>query len=244
MAALRGIYRMLAFFLVSAFYVLRAVFLKQGQMRRAMELRMFWARRMINILGIEVELEGKFPEGGHLIISNHRSYIDPAIELKYVLSSAVAKAEVGKWPVIGAGCRASYVILVDRDSKESRKKTRDDMRQLLDNGFSVLIYPEGTTIKGPDIKEFRPGPFQVAEAGGFPIVPVAIEYQNADDAWVDDDTFLGHFYKTFKRKRVGVKVSVGSTIQPGPWETTRQQAEDWVRAEVLRLRGEWDQVTA
>ncbi len=206
------------------------------RMARSFRNRARWSAAVLKALGIVVEIMGTVPQGGHLYVSNHRSYIDICVVLKYIHASIVAKAEVGKWPIIGMGARATYTVMIQRDSPESRKNTRVQVQQVLGRGYSVVIFPEGTTFDGPGVKPYRPGPFQIAEGGNFTLVPVALEYEHTEDAWVGDDTFVAHFLKCFQKPVTKVKMSIGSSIAPGPWQQTHDAAQQWAQQETLRLR--------
>jgi len=81
---------------------------------------------MVRVLGIKISSEGSAGSNGAIIVMNHRSYIDAVVILSHIKDMAVAKAEVGDWPVIGLGVKLAHVILVKREDKASRIKTRDD----------------------------------------------------------------------------------------------------------------------
>jgi len=42
-------------------------------------------------------------------------------------------------------------------------------------GFNLLIFPEGTRSKGPEMGEFKAGAFKFAEKAKVPILPVTID---------------------------------------------------------------------
>jgi 1-acyl-sn-glycerol-3-phosphate acyltransferase len=50
---------------------------------------------------------------------------------------------------------------------------------LLHNGVSVLVAPEGTRSRTGELGEFKKGPFRMAMAAKVPIVPIVI--RNADE---------------------------------------------------------------
>ena len=208
-------------------------------MARSMRIRQNWASSSVALLGILIDLENPPPQGGYLYVSNHRSYIDIAVILKYALASIVAKEEVGSWPLIGWGARATYVVLVKREDPDSRKRTRAFIKTLLEQGYGVVIFPEGTTFEGPGILPFRPGPFQVAESGLFPVVPVALEYQDREDAWVGSWGFIEHFLVAFAKKETKVKVKFGFPIARKSWHEMHEQADKWVQQETLRMRADF-----
>lgn len=195
-----------------------------------------WARAMMPLLGIDLELRGRFPEEHTLIMPNHRSYVDVVPFPAFTFVTFVAKIEVSRWPFIGFCCRVVHTVFVDRGDPESRKKTRAEIKRRLEDGYSILVYPEGTTAQAPEIKPFRPGIFHVAAGGGIPIVPVAMEYAYPKDAFIGDDTFLPHFFRTFGKRRTPLRVSVGPLMHHEDGDQLREQVEAWVRSEAAQLR--------
>lgn len=243
MGKLRSIYRLLAFACISTFYLLllwaRSWF-KGRDMDYGMAIRQKWSKLCNKVLNIKIELENQPPRGAYLYLSNHRSYMDITVLLAYIRSSIVAKAEVANWPVIGAGAKQTYTVMVKREDKDSRKQTRDAVAEILSRGYSMLIYAEGTTFDGPGILPLRPGPFEVAEQGLFPIVPIAIEYKDPTDAWVGDWDFWEHFLHAFQKKEMVVRLKFGEVIPPGDAAQTRQQVQAWIDTETRQMRAQFD----
>ncbi len=202
-----------------------------------------WRKKFIHaamiILGLQVETQGNLPKGTYIFVSNHRSYIDPAAELVIIEALPVAKAEVADWPLIGFSVKMTGVMYVKRTDKSSRLQTLKTMNQTLKKGFSVFIYPEGTTHMEPKTRPFRKGGFQLAAKEGFAVVPVAIEYQAKEDAWVGEETFVPHFLKTFSKNRTKVKVRFGQPIRGEDGEILLQQVQQWIDENMVALREEW-----
>jgi len=221
-----------------AFLLLRALILGYD-----LKWSINWRKKFIHaamlILGLRVETQGNPPKGTYIFVSNHRSYIDPAAELAILEALPIAKAEVSKWPLIGFGVKMTGVLYVQRKSKSSRQQTLKQMKQMLNKGISVFIYPEGTTHLEPRTIPFRKGAFQLAAVEGFALVPVTIEYQNKEDAWVGKDTFVPHFLKTFGKKRTRVKVRFGKPIRGEDREVLLQQVQHWIDENMVALREEW-----
>lgn len=209
-------------------------------MRFAQLMRRLWARRSLRILGVEVERTGPLPgKGPFLVIGNHRSYLDPIVVLKEVEAWPVAKAEVGSWPLIGFAARATGIIYVERENKDSRAATLDAMEHALNNGHSVLVYPEGTTHIQPVTSRFKPGAFRLAASLQVPVIPMAIEYENPDDAWVGAATFVPHFVKTFGRKKTRVKIRYGQPIISGDSSVLIAETKNWIDDNLVKMRAEF-----
>ena len=123
-----------------------------------------------------IAAQNNWPEGPVIIVANHNSLLDtPALYLmlrRFALP--LAKIELTRAPVFGHLCR--WITLpVDRRSSESRQRAMLDMKQYLEQGGSLVIFPEGKTNKSPELLQpFEPGAFRLSKESGIPIVPVAI----------------------------------------------------------------------
>jgi len=143
---------------------------------------------------------------------NHRSYIDVFLMLAYSPSTIVGKAEILKWPVLGHAMKYGRTIIVNRGEMRSRIDTMRKIGESVMNGISVMIFPEGTTSKGPGILSFKKGTFNVAAELNIPIIPCAICYEDVDHAWVGDDSFVSHFFRQMWKPFSRVEVRFGDPI--------------------------------
>lgn len=191
-----------------------------------------WARRLVRALGVEVAVRGAPLPGPHLLLGNHRSYIDILAVLAVQPCAFLAKAEIARWPLLGAAAQLHPTVFVARDDPDSRKRAREGALGFLQRGLAFAAFPEGTTCRGPGVLPYFPGLFKLAEQYGFPIVPFALEYEDRADAWVDDDPFLGHFMTTFAKPSVRLVLSFGPALRRGSSESRRREAADWTRSEV------------
>ncbi len=199
-------------------------------MRRALRVRKRWARTVLRRLGVRVQLQTPLPQitGPALYVSNHQSYLDPIVVLREAEALPVAKAEVASWPLIGFAAKATGIMYVKRESKKSRFSTLMAIRQTLERGHSVLLYPEGTTQHGGATLPFRPGAFRVAAELGIPVVPIAIYYPDPADAWVGDDTFLPHFLRAFAKKYLDVRIAYGPACIHDDADRLRKRTRRWI----------------
>lgn len=207
---------------------------------RGIVYRRFIIRILHKILGSKITVYGKeFKESG-LIISNHRSYFDPIVILKNILAYPVAKKEVASWPLIGNVCKITGVIFVKRENKDSRNDTKKAISAVLKKGYSILNTPEGTTHIEPTTINFLPGAFVLAAQLAVPVLPVAIDYKDLNDAWIGNDTFLPHFIKCFGKWRTEIKVSYLKPIYGKDVAVLIAESKKTIDKELLRFRKEWE----
>ena len=192
------------------------------------------------VLGSKITVYGKEPIVSGLIISNHRSYFDPLIILRNILAYPIAKKEVESWPLIGNVCKTTGVIFVHRENKTSRSETLNKISQVLNKGFSILNTPEGTTHIEPTTIKFKPGTFVLAAQLNVPVIPVAVDYKNLEDAWVGDDTFVPHFLRCFGKWRTEIKVSYLAPIYSDNVDELISTSKKQIDSELLRFRREWN----
>jgi 1-acyl-sn-glycerol-3-phosphate acyltransferase len=146
------------------------------------------------------------------MMPNHRSYIDIFIMAAYVPATFVAKAELRRWPIFGQAMKVFRVITVKRNDLRSMIGTMNKLKQRIDDGIPVTVFPEGTTFEGPGTKNFKKGTFKIAAEIGVPVVPCAISYSDTRIAWVGSDLFIWHFFRQFWKPFTKVTVRFGEPI--------------------------------
>ncbi len=139
-----------------------------------------WARPVIMILLGRIKVYGKenLKKGEHyLIMANHASYSDiPALfrSVDFYLHF-IAKAELRKVPFLGWYMAMSGMIFIDRQNKTKSRESLADAGELIKQGKSVVIFPEGTTSKDGEIGTFKKGGMHLALASESTILPVRIK---------------------------------------------------------------------
>ena len=137
------------------------------------------ARTFFSLIFIPMKIryeEGVDLKNQYVIIANHFSYIDiPALAALNIPFKFIGKMQVNNIPVLGYIFKNLH-IMVDRDSKESRKQTYIDCFRSLDQGYSIGIFPEGgiKTEKVPKMAPFKNGAFAMALEKQVPILPVSL----------------------------------------------------------------------
>ncbi|MBR2667195.1 MAG: 1-acyl-sn-glycerol-3-phosphate acyltransferase [Oscillospiraceae bacterium] len=125
---------------------------------------------------IRAEGMEKLPEGAVLLCANHSAYTDPMF-VGYLIFPRynprfVGKEELRHVPVLGRVLENMGVIFLRR-GKSDLKAIREILRSLKD-GEKVLIFPEGTRVKGDEYGDARTGPAMLALRTGAPLMPVYI----------------------------------------------------------------------
>ena len=125
-------------------------------------------------------LEHARRRGGYLLVGNHISHLDPLFDAVAVrkcgrIPRFMAKASLWKVPVLGKALAGSDQIPVERTGGGAGQQSLDAAVTALKAGRVVLIYPDGTVTRDPDMWPMKPrmGVGALALAGDFPVIPVA-----------------------------------------------------------------------
>ena len=138
-----------------------------------------WARFILAASRIKVEVIGLSnidPSKSYIYMSNHQGNFDIPILQAYlsVQFRWLAKAELFNIPVFGYAMRRAGHISIDRSDRKSAFKSLSNAARIIQNGVSVLIFPEGTRSSDGNIRQFKKGGFILAVDSGVPVVPVII----------------------------------------------------------------------
>jgi len=109
-----------------------------------------------------------------LFIGNHRGTFDTLISYSRMpnLTGFVAKKETMKLPVISTWMKLLYCLFLDRDNVKEGLKTILKGIEQINNGISIVIFPEGTRNDGDGILPFHAGSFKLAEKTNCKIIPM------------------------------------------------------------------------
>jgi 1-acyl-sn-glycerol-3-phosphate acyltransferase len=84
------------------------------------------------------------------------------------------KKELRKIPFIGYASEKVGHIFIDRSSPRTAVQSLEEAKRKLDNGISVVIFPEGTRSGQKEMRPFKKGAFRLAFELGFDILPITI----------------------------------------------------------------------
>jgi 1-acyl-sn-glycerol-3-phosphate acyltransferase len=181
-----------------------------------------WARALLDLFAIEVVVDGDVPPAprsrargseparGRLVVSNHRSAIDIGVLLATFGGTMVSRADLARWPLVGAAARAAGTVFVDRKDAKSGAATIRAVEKHLERGRTIAIFPEGTTFDGDDVRPFPGGAFIAAARAGAEILPVGLAYPRASGAAFVDETFPAHLARLSRAAPTRMVVSAGA----------------------------------
>jgi 1-acyl-sn-glycerol-3-phosphate acyltransferase len=177
------------------------------------------------------------PAGGVILVPNHVSHFDPLVVAHYIYKAGrwprfLGKASLWKVPVLGFLLRKTLQIPVERGSVEA-VKSLDALVDALAEGGAVVIYPEGTTTREPELWPMRgkTGAARLALHTGAPVIPIA--------NWGAERVFDPRTNKFKVRPRTPVSVTAGKPIDLSRWageQPSRAVLEQMTEAIMLDVR--------
>jgi 1-acyl-sn-glycerol-3-phosphate acyltransferase len=201
-----------------------------------------WADRMLQVLGITLEVHGQPVERGPcLLVANHVSWLDILVLHAARHCRFVSKSEVRHWPLIGRLATGAGTLYIERDSRRDALRVVHHMADALRSGEILAVFPEGTTSDGSQVLPFHGNLLQAAIAADAPVQPVALDFvdrstrqRSTRPSYTDDATLVGSLWRTLTGPPLVARVRFGH-----PQAAQGRDRRAWaagLRHEVGRLR--------
>ena len=138
-----------------------------------------WMNVWLWLVGCPVKISGRenFAKGQtYIVVFNHNSLLDVPLSCPYIPgpNKTIAKTSFARIPLFG-WYYSKGSVLVDRKSEASRRKSFEDMKNVLRTGMHMGIYPEGTRNRTNEpLKKFYEGAFKLSVETNTPVIPSLI----------------------------------------------------------------------
>ena len=112
----------------------------------------------------------------YVFVANHQGSFDIFLIYGFLNRNFkwMMKHQLRKIPFLGFACERSHQIIVDKRGPSKIRKTYDDARHILEQGYSVTVFPEGSRTFTGHMAHFRKGAFALADELQLPVVPLTI----------------------------------------------------------------------
>lgn len=157
-----------------------------------------WSAKLLQLCGIQLALVGQPYVGqakqGQFWVSNHISWMDIFVINSIRPTRFVAKADIRSWFLIGWLVAQADTVFIQRHQRQHTNQALNNIEQVLQQGGTIGLFPEGTSTDGTAVKPFKASLFQAAINQRAIIQPLAIEYlteqgeHNTAPAYCDDIT--------------------------------------------------------
>ena len=184
---------------------------------RADRWKQRWGRGACWILGVERTVVAppppRTPGRGRLVVANHRTPLDIACLMSEFGGIFLANHKTRQAPIIGLAAESVLTVFVDRDDKNSGAQAIRQMRRHLSEGRTVVVFPEGTTFAGDEVRELKGGALIAAAGLEVDIVPVGLAYPPGTE--FTEHHLSTHARRFLSRPRTPVGMAVGDAV-PAP----------------------------
>ncbi|HEU0185603.1 MAG TPA: lysophospholipid acyltransferase family protein [Blastocatellia bacterium] len=212
---------------------------RAARMRIVAGLIRLWARTCLKVLALKISVHGLSQDlhsNPLLLVSNHQSYLDVVIIASVFPALFVAKAEVGRWPLIGRLAKLGGTIFVNREDAHSGVSCAYRVSRALRDGAGVQVFPESTTSDGSTVLPFHGLFFASAVRSRSPVLPLTIRFQSVNGrpmdrealdtvCWYGEADFALHFWNLLNIESAEVALIIDEPIKPAP----EQRAEALAR---------------
>ena len=139
-----------------------------------------WSKVVLRVLLLPIHVEGREhlqPRQSYVFVANHQGPVDIFLIYGYLGRNFkwMMKKALRKMPLVGVACEKARHIFVDKSGPKAIKETIDKARATLQNGTSLVVFPEGSRSFTGHMGLFRKGAFQLADDLKLPVVPVTID---------------------------------------------------------------------
>lgn len=179
-----------------------------------------WLQRIcqqhLRTMGVDVTVEGQAPTEG-ILVSNHVSYFDIVVLCASAPVVFIAKKEIRSWPIFGIFAYLSGSLFIDRQRRGSVAGVAEQMREALNEGAILAVFPEGTTSDGSTVLPFKPSLFEPVAELGCPVTTAAVSYSLEGGCVRDEVHWWGemelgsHLLHAASKKRIDATLRFGES---------------------------------
>ncbi|MFN9030618.1 MAG: lysophospholipid acyltransferase family protein [Betaproteobacteria bacterium] len=182
-----------------------------------------WSHNLLRIVGLRLVVRGEpiEPEvaatglaawsSGRILLANHISWIDIFAINAAVPTRFIAKAEISRWPLVGALVSLAGTLYVERGRRHAVHAINQKVAERLKHGETIGVFPEGTTTDGSTLLPFHANLVQPALDAGAEIRPVALRYTQRGAptlaaAYIGDDNLVSSLWRIVTAPALAVDV--------------------------------------
>lgn len=159
-------------------------FTGKSRRRRLAGNASFFSRIALRLLGVRVRVRSrarlpKTPEG-RLIVANHLSSLDILILASIMPVVFITSVELRRSGLPGLFAIAAGSLFIERRRAIALRREITAVSRAITQGFSVVLFPEGTSFDGSRVRPFKNALFDAAIRSGSEVLPLCIRYSKAN----------------------------------------------------------------
>lgn len=236
-STVKALLRVALFFLAAMIFILhheivgfliprRSILL--GYYLRSIQLH---ARFVLWLFGIKTQVKGELGNERVLYICNHLSYVDALVLFAHYPSLFITSKEIEETFLLGRLTRLGGCFFVERRREKRNDQTITNemglMKKRMGQGFSVFLFPEGTSSDGSTVLPFKSTFFQLAIDGDIPVKPLVLSYTGEDAwrvPWYGKMTFPDHLFSLCQGSEILARVQELESMNPREFSSRQELA--------------------
>ncbi|MBA2413795.1 MAG: 1-acyl-sn-glycerol-3-phosphate acyltransferase [Burkholderiaceae bacterium] len=184
-----------------------------------------WSNILIELCGARVTVAGaELPTAlshdgvdprnvGRLALANHTSWMDIFAINAVLPSRFIAKAEIGRWPLLGLLVSRAGTLYIERGRRHAVAAMNRTVSEHLQQGETIVVFAEGTTTDGSELLPFHSNLIAPAIEVGATIWPIALEYtergeRSSAPAFIGDRGLFESLGRILVARQLVVEVTV------------------------------------
>ena len=152
---------------------------KEEERQAIYDVSKYWTAKIIKFLNLEINVVNpeNLPEEGPVVyVANHQSYADviPFLAVAKHQVGFIAKDSLEKFPVFADWVLRIRSLFIKRGDARTSLGTINEGANMVKDGYSLVIFPEGTRSHSREMADFKPGALKLATKAKAVIVPVTL----------------------------------------------------------------------
>lgn len=190
----------------------------------------WWHARLCRALGVRVRVFGEAAPRS-LLVANHISWLDVPVLGGQAQLGFLSKAEVRGWPLVGWMSTIAGTLFIERGANQTARVSAQ-IAGAIAGGRALVIFPEGTTSDGRQVRRFHPRLFAAAQRPGLGVQPVAIRYRRGAEPppdlevpYIGEDSLVASLWRVLRHPDLVAEVRFLAPMRPEDGEDRRRFAE-------------------
>ena len=152
---------------------------KEEERKAIYEAEKYWSNKIKDYLNLEINVinpENLPKDGPAVYVANHQSYADviPFLAVAKHQVGFIAKDSLEKFPVFADWVLRIRSLFIKRGDARTSLGTINEGANMIKEGYSLVIFPEGTRSHSSKMADFKPGALKLATKAKAVIVPVTL----------------------------------------------------------------------
>lgn len=176
------------------------------------------------LINVKVRVLNKPSKHQHfLYVGNHLGFFDIMVMASTIKTLFITSQEMRETPFLGTLCEMGGCLFVERRDRTKVAGEMLEIREALQKGFSVTLYPEGTSGDGSKVLPFKKSLMMAVAGTGIPIKLMSINYRKINGepishetrnyvCWYGDMSFFPSVWKLFTLRSLEVELAFHDEI--------------------------------